>query len=136
MNDQDERIGNEPRSLEDMAGGYIDSRDIRERIVWLEGDEDNLDEGEREELTELREINEDGCQTFGSEWGHDDNWGVTLVPDGSFEDYARETAESIGAIEKDMGWPCNRIDWEAAADDLKMDYASFDIRGETYWGRG
>lgn len=39
------------------------------------------------------------------------------------EDFAQETAESIGAIDKEAGWPNNCIDWERAARELMYDYS-------------
>lgn len=38
------------------------------------------------------------------------------------EDFARETAESLGAIDKDAKWPMDCIDWEQAAKELMYDY--------------
>ena len=49
--------------------------------------------------------------------------------------YARQLAEDIGAVNPDALWPYNYIDWEAAADDLKQDYASIEFDGVTYWMR-
>lgn len=42
---------------------------------------------------------------------------------GSDEDFAQDTAENIGAIDRDVAWPHNCIDWEQAARDLMMDYS-------------
>lgn len=44
---------------------------------------------------------------------------------GSYRDdegFAQEMAESLGAIDKDAGWPQNCIDWEFAAKELMYDY--------------
>lgn len=62
---------------------------------------------------------------------------MTFIADSHFEDYARELAEDIGAIKRgrDMDWPCNRIDWEMAAEDLQQDYSQVEVDGETYWYR-
>jgi hypothetical protein len=57
------------------------------------------------------------------------------IPDCRFEEYAQQLAEDIGAISSDAQWPLNRIDWEAAADDLKMDYTQFSWDGSDYWVR-
>ena len=40
------------------------------------------------------------------------------------EDFAYETAMSLGAIDKDARWPNNCIDWDKAASELMMDYCS------------
>lgn len=58
-----------------------------------------------------------------------------LIHDRYFEDYARELAEDIGAIDKGASWPNTYIDWEAASNALKMDYTAYEIAGHTYWGR-
>ncbi len=39
------------------------------------------------------------------------------------EDFAQETAESLGAINKNANWPMNCIDWEFAAKELMYDYS-------------
>lgn len=39
------------------------------------------------------------------------------------EDFAQETAESLGAIDKNASWPMNCIDWEYAAKELMYDYS-------------
>jgi len=103
----------------------IDSRSVIERISDLES-MDERDECEDEELSSLNGL-EDQAST--GEW----RYGVTLVRDGYFEDYARQLAEDTGAIKADAGWPYDYIDWEAASDALKIDYTSVDFGGVTYW---
>lgn len=44
----------------------------------------------------------------------------------SDEDFARDMAENIGAIDKKAGWPNNCIDWEFAAKELMYDYCESD----------
>jgi RecJ-like exonuclease len=83
-----------------------------------------LDRKRYEELNDLD--NEIGLETC------DDR---QAIADYAFEEYAQQTAEDIGAISSDAQWPCNRIDWEAAANDLKQDYMSFNFEGTTYWVR-
>jgi hypothetical protein len=61
------------------------------------------------------------------------NHGVTLIADGSFKDHAMDVAESMGALGK--GWPFDCIDWERAADQLKVDYSIVEFEGETYYTR-
>lgn len=41
----------------------------------------------------------------------------------SDEDFARETAYSIGAVDKDAKWPNDCIDWKYAAQELMYDYS-------------
>ena len=42
------------------------------------------------------------------------------------EDFARETAESIGAIENPNHWPNYCIDWDWASKELMNDYTEHD----------
>jgi hypothetical protein len=59
----------------------------------------------------------------------------TLIAGSYFKEYAQELAEDIGAINKSNEWPNYCIDWERAARELKIDYTSVDVNGETYWFR-
>lgn len=59
--------------------------------------------------------------------------GVTLIPDDDFEDYARDLAEDLhGDAIRSASWPFDCIDWEQAADALRMDYSSVEYEGTTY----
>ena len=119
----------------DFTAGTLDERDIRKRFDYLKEkypdpeadptDEEDPDaEAERAELRAL--INSDADQLPDSE---------TLIHESYFEDYARELAEDIGALEKADAWPFTCIDWEKAADDLKMDYSVIELDGNTYYYR-
>ena len=81
---------------------------------------------EQAELAELEEL-----ESEISDFHH----GETLIPVGSFEDYARELADDIGAIDRNAGWPCNCIDWEQAARELAVDYSVVTYQGEDYYVR-
>lgn len=59
----------------------------------------------------------------------------TLISDDDFEEYARDLAESIGAIDPNANWPLSCIDWEKAADELRADYSSVEYDGTTYLHR-
>lgn len=124
----------------DEGADLIDSRDVIERIKELEEEKaDYLSESpsihtpwtedDEEELTKLKALAEDAdcC----GDWKD----GATLISDDYFEDYARELAEDIGAIERVGRWPTNHIDWEEAADELKQDYMSVEFGSTTYWIR-
>lgn len=41
----------------------------------------------------------------------------------SDEDFAREMAEQLGAIDTNASWPNNCIDWEYAAREIMYDYS-------------
>jgi hypothetical protein len=126
----------------------IDSRDVIERIKELEserGDLEAMDDEEKpleerlkewdeseegEELKALKALAEQ-AEDYAADW----KYGETLIRDSYFEDYARELAEDIGAINKDATWPNDCIDWERAARELQMDYTSVEFDGVTYWIR-
>jgi hypothetical protein len=138
---------NEISNTEDV----IDSRDIEERINWLienrdefqaentlpdylgfeSDDESKWAEWDSEYGQELRNLEtlRNDCDT--SEWKD----GVQLIRDTYFEDYAQELAEDIGAINRNSTWPNNCIDWEQAADELKIDYTPVEFDGVDYWFR-
>lgn len=77
-----------------------------------------------EELNELSELR-DSCQ-YGWEYG------LYLIRDDEFTDYAKSTAEDLMSRDSLRSWPCDCIDWEQAADALRMDYSQVDFRGSTY----
>lgn len=116
----------------------IDSRDVIERIKYLESDHEdcddahpeNHDQEEHDELVALTKLQEE-AEEYAPDW----EYGSTLIRDSYFKDYAQELAYDIGAIDPKATWPINCIDWEAAADALKMDYTKVDFDGVSYWIR-
>jgi len=134
----------------------IDSRDIIERIEELESeledlksaveeteesdDQESIDDiigllkdwerDYQEELDDLRNLQTE-CETYCSDW----KYGATLIHEDYFEDYAKELAEDCGMVDRSLSWPMNCIDWEEAADQLKMDYTEVDFGGQTYYIR-
>jgi antirestriction protein len=99
----------------------IDSRDV---IAAIESG--NLDP---EEQAALEKLAEEGSGS--PDW----TYGETLIRDSHFEDYAQELAEETGMLKEAQDWPLRHIDWEAAADELKLDYMSVDFDGVDYWIR-
>lgn len=126
----------ELEGLRDTLASYRDEREhlgaspgstqaeIDEANQRVQDAETEYGEDEATELDELESLKAD----VGSEWRH----GVQLIPESDFEDYARELAEDIGAIKRDMDWPCNHIDWAAAAQSLQQDYSSVTFQGTDY----
>lgn len=108
---------------------FLDSRDIIARIDWLTT-LDELDDDETTELAALSSLAEEGAD-YCPDW----EYGETLIHDSYFTEYAQELAEDIGAISSDAAWPLSYIDWERAADALKVDYSALDFAGQTYWAR-
>lgn len=94
----------------------------------LDSAKDDFDKDEQAELTALETLKDE----IGERRGKISHEGGPYVDERDFEDYAREIADDIGAIDKDAGWPCNCIDWDQAARELKMDYSSVEWQGDTY----
>lgn len=114
--------------LEVSAGKPDDERGDTYFRAWLRADA--LDNPEGVELATLLDL-QDEAKGYCANWYH----GAALIRDSYFEDYAHDLAESIGAIGKDTQWPATHINWDAAADELKMDYTSVEWDGVTYWVR-
>ena len=106
----------------------IDSRDVIERISELE--DADRDEVEQDELDMLLALQAE-AEGYIVDWEH----GEALIRDSYFQQYAEGLAESIGAIDRNASWPLSYIDWEGAADALKMDYTAIMYGDVTYWAR-
>lgn len=116
----------------------IDSRELLVELRELVGGDElhpdpevvaALDEDERERVQALRDVlaNLPGETVEGRH-----SWGVTMIPEDEFEDYARELAEDLGAIDSDAAWPASFIDWPRAAAALAQDYSEVEFDGTTY----
>jgi hypothetical protein len=108
----------------------IDSRDVDARIADLL----DVEERDTEEEAELKALEalRDEAQGYSPDW----SYGSTLIRDSYFEEYAKELADDIhGKAMREATWPFDYIDWTAAADALKEDYAQVDFSGEAYWVR-
>lgn len=110
---------------------YLDSRDIEERLKFLENESD-LDANSVHEQRTLQNLKEQYVDSFGA-----DSWefGAQFIRYDNMEDYAQELANDIGVIHGDLQWPLNCIDWEQAARELAMDYTEFDFDGVEYLAR-
>ena len=108
---------------EEMTESFEDIRFEEEEIEsWKEYFED--------ELKEIEEI-DDVENELGSEF----EYGVTLVDVDDWEEYVEELLEDIGYIPKDFpSWI--EIDWEATANNVKVDYTEVTYQGNSYLGRG
>lgn len=98
----------------------------------MEEAEDALENAEmnfsdiKAELEQLNAVKEEV-----PEW----NSGNQLILDSHFKEYAEQFADDIGAVDRNGKWPHNCIDWDMAAEELKRDYSSIEIEGNTYWYR-
>lgn len=81
------------------------------------------------ELSQLKNLAEQGRNL--EDW----EYGVTLVRDSYFEEYAKQYAEDLGLLPSEPSWPLAFIAWDEAADALKEDYEELDFSGVVYWAR-
>lgn len=123
-------------TLEELKEEAVSS--FRDEDEDFEGDYDDLPEGwldEHEpELAEdirvLEELCEEGRQF--ADW----EYGETLIHDSYFVQYAEDLAHDVvPGMDQTQDWPFCHIDWEAAADSLRIDYSTIDFDGQTYWIR-
>lgn len=112
---------------EEFAEAEPESDELTEAAKAVDDAESDFGEDEQKELKILREIVDES----GSELRH----GESLIRDSYFETYARELAEEVGDMPKNVKWPFTCIDWEKATDELKQDYTSVDFDGVDYWTR-
>jgi len=106
----------------------------RNELVEILNDEDeqySVDE-QKEAQYELDEINE-----LESELGMDLESAaknlIYFIAEDDFTQYAEEFASDIGAVTvSSYDWPISHIDWDAAAEELKMDFSEVEWQGTTY----
>ena len=128
--------------MEPITNDVTDSRDVIKRIddlkialeIALEGGANaNAEEvtGMQAELALLEEFAEEA-----SEYAPDWHYGETIIHEDYFTQYAQELSDelSLGAGATAQ-WPFRHIDWEAAADELKMDYSVVGFNGIVYYIR-
>jgi len=114
----------------------LDTRDLEDQLVelkdelteWVDDNRKPLDFGKIEELNALIEL-KDELDCAGWEYG------IQMINKTYFQEYAEEFAYDIDAVHEESTWPNNHIDWEAAANELAIDYSSVDYNGETYYYR-
>lgn len=127
----------------DLTDDVIDVRDIIARIEELEvaieayaekmGDwQANADN--TEELETLTTIMAELAGNGGDEEWRGDWYPVTLIRDSYFTDYARELLEDCGDIPRNLP-DYIKIDWDATAENIRVDYTACEINGVTYWYR-
>jgi len=98
-------------------------------LIDMRDDEDCEMEGHEEiELEELFELESELGMTLEAA----DQNGLYFIDEDYFVQYAMEFAEDIGVVFDGVSWPCTHIDWEAAADELRMNYTEVEYEGNTY----
>ncbi len=129
----------------DGTDDTLDSRDITARIdelvaEWEEATGDNfedyslseddlmvgLDAGDAGELYALIALRDEASYIFEND--------ELFISDEYFPEYAKEVLTSVGYISSEFpDWIV--IDWEETANNMLIDYTSYEFRGTTYWAR-
>lgn len=107
----------------DFTDDVLDVRDIIDRLDEIRDDPDYAEEQQQLEvvLNDLR--GKGGDHEYQGDW-----YPVTLIHEYYFTRYARELAEELYGRELGQAvWPFTQIDWECAAEELRVDYSSLDI---------
>lgn len=134
----------------------LDTRDLNDRKIELEGYRDALEEAKlavetmsadigadsqtlaalemakldfgEDEAEELAELEE--LESEISEWRH----GETLILDCDFVEYVEDMLKDCGDLPKDIPWYI-AIDWQKTADNIAMDYSIVTYQGQDYYVR-
>ena len=128
---------------------YIDTRDLHDRYnelrdkieeakeAWADSETDDP-KPEPSDVLDTHELADWNDLDF-MEVNIPDFWfGETIIHEDYFTEYAEELAEDLGYTGRNVEgqtWPFNHIDWEAAAEELKVDYFEVEWQGETYLAR-
>lgn len=110
------------------AENTIDSREVIGRISELESQKEDgsIDSNELDELTALKALAEEAAQ-YSEDWVH----GSTLIRETYFTDYCEQMVDDVGDLPRDI--PSYLvIDWNATAENLKVDYTEVDFDGVGY----
>jgi hypothetical protein len=128
---QTEREDLKQQILESFLESFPHYEDMTDTFEDIRFEEEEIESWKEDWFTELEVIEaiNDLENSVGSEW----SYGVTLINEDDFEDYCKELIEEIGDLPSDLpSYISNNIDWSGVADDLRVDYAEVDFRGETY----
>ena len=87
-----------------------------------------------EELKELATILDELKGSGGDEQWRGDWYPITLIADSYFVDYCEELVSDIGDMPREIP-SYIEIDWEATANNIKLDYSEIEIDGDTYYFR-
>jgi len=102
----------------------IDSRDVITRLEYLEGIE--RDEEEEEEFKALSAFAKE-AEDYAEDWLH----GAALIHESYFTTYVQEMLEQCCEIPRDLPHYIV-IDWEATAQNIRIDYTEIDFDGQAY----
>ena len=115
-----------------MNDDTIDGRDIRDRIEELEAVEAPTEE-ESAELTDLKSFLHEAMQ-----YNSDADEGETIIAESYFVDYIKELIDDCYDLPAELTsgeWPYRHmtINYEAAAEEAKADYAELTFRGRNFY---
>lgn len=110
----------------------IYTSELQDRLEEIEYDLESLDlsDAERNDLTvELKALQEVKAEVDGYA---DDTFedGVQLIAEQDFPEYIQELLEDIGDVPKLPSYV--QVDWEATAENLRVDYTEVEFDGTTY----
>ena len=112
-----------------IGNQYLDSRDIVERLNYLENlpkEEVQEEEEYPDEYKELFDLREEiGKENF--------DFGITFIEVDYWEEYAEELAYDVGLADRNnttFNW---YIDWEKWAEALSQDYSSVNLGSYEYY---
>ena len=128
--DRIDHLDSELRDAYEGSGGKRKKKKFEEWVNDTAEDDRHTLQDAAKELKALKSL-QDEAEGYCSDW----KYGAALIRESYFEDYARELAEDIGAVPKDLSWPCCHIDWEAVTEALKQDYTTVDFDGVDYYVR-
>lgn len=121
----------------DNSADIIDSRDVIARIEEIETEladaHDDNEAGDVSDLkTELATLKalDDEAAGYAPDWTH----GATLIRHSYFVDYCQELLSDIGELPREIP-SYVVIDWDATAENLKVDYTTVDFDGVDYYVR-
>lgn len=133
----------------DKHADRFDIRDVIERFEELESDRESFTElegepdpekwqnenpDEYEEYLILLSFLEEVKGHGGDEQWQGDWYPLSFIHEDHFVDAMEELVKDIGDLPKDIpGYLA--IDWNATAENLRVDYSSVEIDGETFWYR-
>ena len=111
-----------------MNDCMIDGRDIRDRIEELESTEE-----ESAELTDLKSFLHEAMQ-----YNSDADDGEHIIAESHFVDYIKEIIYDCYPLPAELtsgDWPYRHmtINYEAAAEEAKADYAELTFRGRNFY---
>jgi hypothetical protein len=127
----------------DNTQDVIDSREIIERIEELESSKaDHQEDPEGGHWSDEEEAELKALKAIADEVDHVSDWthGETLIREDHFTQYIEDLIDDCYEMPKEMNsgkWPYRHMtmDYEAAAEEAKVDYEEVDFDGVTYYIR-